>query len=130
MMASPALHFVSSENTCFPKRPKLGSETAVKVEELANRLAQPQRWCWSRLPYRVLDLSSRLRASEHVFVHLPNNCKAVINFYVFHCKLEGMLIICFYFCFLLQLLIWTSRMSYLKCFGFFLSSSSHTSSKS
>lgn len=65
---------------------------------------------WSRLFHArapVLDLSSRLGAPEHVFANISNNCKADIDFYVFHWKPEGRLMVWFYCCFLLQLLIWS-----------------------
>lgn len=73
-------------------------------------------------PYRapVLDFSSRLPgASEVVFLNFSNNCKTHTDFYLFHCKPEARLMVCFYCCFFLQLLIWTSRMSSLSAFFLF-----------
>lgn len=58
-----------------------------------------------------------LSGSVHQSVYLLTSqihCKTDFDFYAFHWKLEGKAMVRFYCCFLLQLLIWISRMIYLS----------------
>lgn len=63
-----------------------------------------------------------LSGSVHQSVYLLTSqihCKTDFDFYAFHWKLEGKAMVRFYCCFLLQLLIWISRMIYLSVYFLF-----------
>lgn len=63
-----------------------------------------------------------LSGSVHQSMYLLTSqihCKTDFDFYAFHWKLEGKAMVRFYCCFLLQLLIWISRMIYLSVFFLF-----------